>query len=126
MIRIFFVMLLLHVVAEFVLQPVALLRIKQKTYWEQPEHPNGGKDASAMAIAINAILWSVMIMLPLMYYSTEGDLILLLVFLVNMLVHAYIDEYTTNRHKLTFVTAQSLYLLQLIITFLVTLLIQFI
>lgn len=126
MIRIFFVMLLLHVVTEFVLQPVALLRIKQKTYWEQPERPNGGKDTSAMAIAINAILWSVMIMLPLMYYSTEGDLILLLVFLVNMLVHAYIDEYTTNRHKLTFVTAQSLYLLQLIITFLVTLLIQFI
>ncbi len=124
MIRIFFVMLLLHVVTEFVLQPVALLRLKQKTYWEQPEHPNGGKDASAMAIAINTILWSVMIMLPLMYYSTEGDLILLLVFLVNMLVHAYIDEYTTNRHKLTFVTAQSLYLLQLTITFLITMIIN--
>ena len=124
MIRIFFVMLLLHVVAEFVLQPVALLRLKQKTYWEQPENPNGGKDASAIAIAINAILWSVMIMLPLMYYSTDGDLILLLVFLVNMLAHAYIDEYATNRHKLTFVTAQSLYLLQLIITFLVMVIIN--
>ena len=117
-------MLLLHVLAEFVLQPVALLRLKQKTYWEQPEHPNGGKDASAMAIAIYAILWSVMIMLPLMYYSTEGDLILLLVFLVNMLVHAYIDEYATNRRKLTFVTAQSLYLLQLTITFLITMIIN--
>ena len=124
MIRIFFVMLLLHVVAEFVLQPVALLRLKQKTYWEQPEHPNGGKDASAMAIALYAILWSVMIMLPLMYYSTEGDLILLLVFLFNMLAHAYIDEYATNRHKLSFVMSQSLYLLQLTITFLVTLLIN--
>ena len=117
-------MLLLHVVAEFVLQPVALLRLKQKTYWEQPEHPNGGKDASAMAIALYAILWSVMIMLPLMYYSTEGDLILLLVFLFNMLAHAYIDEYATNRHKLSFVMSQSLYLLQLTITFLVTLLIN--
>ena len=117
-------MLLLHVVTEFVLHPVALLRIKQKTYWEQPEHPNGGKDASAMAIALNAILWSVMIMLPLMYYSTDGDLILLLVFLVNLLAHAYIDEYATNRHKLTFVTAQSLYLLQLTITFLITMIIN--
>ena len=115
MIRIFFIMLLLHIVAEFVLQPVCLSRLKRDT-----TH----KDTAEMAIAISAIMWATMIMIPLMYYSTEGDLVLLLVFLANFGLHTMIDGYYTNRQKISFVTTQCLYLMLVAITFLLTMLIN--
>ena len=119
MIRIYFLMLLLHVLAEFILQPLALCKLKKKSFWEQPERQNGGTEASCMAITINSIMWTIMIMLPLMCCSLVEDLFILLVFLVDMAIHAFVDEYFTNRQMLTFATTQSIYLAQITLTFLV-------
>ena len=64
---IFLIMILLHIIDDFVLQPICLSKLKQKSFWETyVKDDEKYKFDYKVALVIHALSWSIMIHLPLM------------------------------------------------------------
>ena len=113
-------MLFLHIVDDFVLQPICLSKLKQKITWDRYcedkplELKRLYKNDYLVATAIHALSWSVCIMLPwiFMYGGELGWLIFLLV-IINTIIHAYVDDLKANREKINLKTDQFIHFLQI-------------
>ncbi len=77
MIKILFLMILLHIFDDFVLQKATLSNLKQREWWERKigteEYgmPLMYKNDYKMALVIHALSWSIMIHLPLFIFNFE-------------------------------------------------------
>lgn len=61
-IKILLLMLLCHIIDDFVLQPICLSKLKQKDWWEKHIYENVMyKDDYKMALFIHSMSWSIMI-----------------------------------------------------------------
>lgn len=98
-IKILLFMILLHIIDDFVLQPISLSNLKQKKWWEKQEgYSDKYKDDYKVALAIHSISWSIMIHIPLVImFPSLGQLALLISFIVNAVIHYYIDDLKANK-----------------------------
>ena len=115
-------MVFCHVIADFVLQPIALSQMKCKAWWINECSKNGiafdeYKSDYIVALIMHGISWSVMILLPIMFLMNIEDWLLLKLFLINAGIHAFVDDQKTNRHKINLWTDQFIHIWQMLITY---------
>lgn len=119
MISILFLMILCHIIDDFVFQPVCLSNLKQKTWWN--EHCQGKlyRNDYKMALFIHSLSWSIMINLPLMLLYSHNDWIIAISILINMIIHFIVDDLKANKWKINLITDQTIHLVQIILTYLI-------
>ena len=117
-IKILLFMILLHIIDDFVLQPISLSNLKQKKWWEKQEgYSDKYKDDYKVALAIHSISWSIMIHIPLVImFSSLGQLALLISFIVNAVIHYFIDDLKANKLKINLFEDQMVHFWQICTT----------
>ena len=126
--KVFLLMVLCHIIDDFVFQPVCLSNLKQKNYWERL-----CKDANVdiekykndyiAALIMHGFSWSIMIMLPVMFLvPTVSCIALIGCIIINGLVHAYVDDLKANKFELNLVEDQLIHFIQIFITFIIIIL----
>lgn len=120
MIKILLLMLLLHIVDDFVFQPVCLSKLKQREWWKkQDEYCEKYKNDYKMALFMHSISWSLMILLPLMFMANISDLMLISTVIFNMAIHFIVDDFKANRRKINLVQDQVIHLMQIVLTWII-------
>ena len=119
--EILILMLICHVLDDFVFQPVILSKLKQKKTWEGLDDQYA--DDYKMALFIHSLSWSCMIMLPFVLLSliqnNVSDITFVSVLLVNTGIHYYVDDLKANKLKINLCTDQFVHLFQIFATFLI-------
>lgn len=112
MVYVFLIMILLHIIDDFVLQPICLSKLKQKSFWETYVKDNEKyKFDYKVALVIHALSWSIMIHLPLMVIGV-GEYSILLSVIINTIMHAWIDDEKANKLNITLFEDQLMHLIQ--------------
>lgn len=117
-IKIVLFMILFHIIDDFVLQPISLSNLKQKKWWEKQEgYSDKYKDDYKVALAIHSISWSIMIHIPLfIMFPSLGQLALLISFIVNAVIHYFIDDLKANKLKINLFEDQMVHFCQICTT----------
>ena len=112
MVYVFLIMILLHIIDDFVLQPICLSKLKQKSFWEPyVKDDEKYKFDYKVALVIHALSWAIMIHLPLMFIVSNEILVLVSV-AINTAIHAYIDDEKANKLNITLLEDQLIHLIQ--------------
>jgi len=119
MITVLFLMILCHIIDDFVLQPVCLSNLKQKSWWG--EHCNGKqyRNDYKMALFIHSLSWSIMIHLPIILLYICNSWVLSFSILINMIIHYIVDDLKANKYKINLVIDQTIHFIQIILTFII-------
>ena len=113
-------MVLCHIIDDFVLQPVCLSKLKQKSWWEANAPDKLYKNDYKMALFIHALSWSIMINLPIMLLCPGvPDFMILLSVVTNCVLHAWIDNMKANEREINLILDQCFHLLQILVTFII-------
>ena len=117
-IKILLFMILLHIIDDFVLQPISLSNLKQKKWWKKQEgYSDKYKDDYKVALAIHSISWSIMIHIPLVImFPSLGQFALFISFMVNAVIHYYIDDLKANKLKINLFEDQMVHFWQICTT----------
>lgn len=120
-------MILMHVIDDFVLQPVCLSKLKQKKHWEDlciRYNVDGRKYRHdyLMALMMHSLSWSGMILIPFLLSGIVSQSLLGICFVTNAIIHAIVDDMKANRMKFNLIQDQFIHLLQIAVTFLILLL----
>ena len=119
-IKIVLLMLLCHIIDDFVLQPVCLSKMKQKSWWE--EHMVDDKDKKMYkndyyaALTMHALSWSIMIHLPIMFMTDITSTALCISVFINCFIHRIVDDLKANKKKINLCIDQGIHLLQIAFT----------
>lgn len=114
MVYVFLIMILLHIIDDFVLQPICLSKLKQKSFWEPYVKDNEiYKFDYKVALVIHALSWAIMIHLPLMVIGV-GEYSILLSVILNTIMHAWIDDEKANKLNITLFEDQIMHLGQIV------------
>lgn len=109
-------MIFCHIVDDYYLQGW-LASAKTKKYWKDNAPEKMYKYDYIWALLMHSFSWSFMIMLPIAYvYSFDLNVLFLVLFLVNMAVHAFVDDLKANKRKINLWTDQLIHLSQITIT----------
>lgn len=120
---IFFILILmifLHIVDDYYLQGI-LAKLKQKTWWEENAPNKLYKNDYKIALFMHAFSWSFMIMIPIwvsVIMRNDSLIAFIIIFLINVLLHAIIDHLKANALKINLITDQILHIMQIIVTWL--------
>ena len=116
MVYVFLIMILLHIIDDFVLQPICLSKLKQKSFWEPyVKDDEKYKFDYKVALVIHALSWAIMIHLPLMVIGADEYIVLLSV-IINTVLHAYRDDEKANKLNITLLEDQLIHLIQIGVT----------
>ena len=112
-------MILLHIIDDFVLQTKSLANLKQKKWWKKQklENPIQYKDDYLCALFIHGLSWSAMVHIPFLfvYYN---DLTLIVSFISQAIIHAIIDNKKANKGEINLIEDQAMHLVQLMVIWL--------
>jgi len=119
MIKILLLMILAHIIDDFILQPVCLSKLKQKSWWEKQDgFKSLYKNDYKMALLMHSMSWSIMILLPTFILNVSGHM-LWSIFAVNTLLHYIIDNEKANKGRLNLMVDQTLHLAQIIVSWMI-------
>lgn len=117
---VFLSMIFLHIIDDYVLQPVCLSKLKQKKFWEANAPNELYKNDYKMALLMHGFSWAFMIMLPIaIYQGFDVGVKFLLAFSSNTILHSVIDDTKANKEKINLITDQFIHLIQIAVTFIV-------
>lgn len=120
--KLFILMLLCHVIDDFVLQPVCLSKLKQKDWWKdnvsEQDYYKYMYDYQ-MALWMHCMSWSAMIHLPLMIFLDCSGMILFISFAINAVIHYVIDDLKANEQKINLKTDQLIHIVQIFLTLII-------
>ena len=112
-------MIFLHIFDDYKLQAGVLAFFKQKAWWkEQKEYKDMYKYDYIPALIMHAFSWTFMIMLPIAFALEFNIGWWVIAYIVNMTIHAFVDDLKANRYKINLVIDQSIHIAQIIITWL--------
>ena len=114
---IFLTMIFLHIVDDYYLQGI-LAQMKQKKFWKEQAPDELYKYDYIWALIMHAFSWTFMIMLPLIFVSPISPAFYV-IFVVNLAIHAYVDNLKANKHKINLWQDQLIHLAQIILTFII-------
>lgn len=112
-------MIFMHIVDDYYLQGW-LASAKQKDYWSKNFPDKLYQKDYLAALVCHAFSWSFMINLPLVLYKYNN--IIIGTVLVNMIIHAFVDNLKANRKKINLIIDQSIHVIQIINTYCIYLL----
>lgn len=116
MIKILLLMILAHVVDDFVLQPVCLSKLKQREWWENNAPEKMYAKDYIMALLMHSMSWSVMILLPGMFLCDVSDGMLFGLFCINTFIHFITDDAKANKRTTNLMKDQYIHLIQIVLT----------
>lgn len=113
-------MLFLHIVDDYYLQGI-LASMKQKSWWEKNAPDDLYKHDYIVALIEHAFSWTFMIMLPILIAWLIGIIQVTVVefaimFVTNLVLHAFIDNEKANRKTINLIVDQSTHIFQIICT----------
>lgn len=120
--KIFLLMLLLHIIDDFVLQAACLNNLKQKAFWADYVTKTNKlyQYDYLVALFIHGLSWSLMIHLPFIFTDcNEWALFGLIIF--QAIIHSKVDDEKANKKTINLVTDQFIHLVQIVITALILL-----
>jgi hypothetical protein len=114
----FFVILLMifcHIVDDYYLQGI-LAKMKQKMWWKENAPDNiHYKYDYIWALIMHAFSWAFMIMLPIAYVmSFQISLLFGIIFGLNVILHAVIDNEKANKFRINLWVDQLLHIAQIL------------
>lgn len=113
-------MIFLHIIDDFKLQQGVLANLKQKQWWkEQKEYKDLYKYDYIPALMMHSFSWSFMIMLPIAIFLKFDIGWWVIAYVVNMAIHAFVDNLKANAFKINLVTDQVIHVAQIVITWIV-------
>ena len=122
--KIFIVLMMIfcHIIDDYKLQGI-LASMKQKKWWkEQKEYKYLYKYDYIWALITHSFSWTFMIMLPIAFANSfEIGSAFLIMFVLNMVIHAFVDNLKANKFKINLILDQTIHLIQIIITAIVLL-----
>lgn len=110
-------MFLCHILDDFVLQPICLSKLKQKSTWK--DYPKMYENDYKMALFMHSLSWSIFINLPL--FLIMSSTFILVSVILNGTVHYLIDDIKANKGKINLIEDQTIHIIQIITTWLVAL-----
>lgn len=117
-------MLFCHIIDDFCLQGI-LASMKQKSWWEENYSNEQYKNDYKISLFMHSASWSFMILLPisiyaiLNYYSGMFWIEWLGLFIINTIIHIFVDDLKANKQKINLVIDQTIHLIQLAITWVI-------
>ena len=118
MIKVLMLMILAHIVDDYYLQGI-LASMKQKKWWlEQRGYRDLYKNDYLMALVMHSMSWSIMVLLPVMIFTTTPSAIIWSFFVINTMIHCHVDNLKANEFKISLVQDQTVHLSQIFITWL--------
>ena len=113
-----FAMIFMHIVDDYYLQGI-LASMKQKAWWQKQEsYCDKYKNDYKVALLMHSFSWTFMIMSPILWaFNFQFHWLVNVIFVVNVIIHAVIDNLKANKKKINLVQDQVIHIIQLIITF---------
>ena len=113
-------MIFCHIVDDYCLQTIGpLATMKQKKWWEGNHPQKLYKDDYLVALLMHSMSWAFMIMLPVAaYMSWDVNSSFVILFVLNTICHAFIDNAKANWLLINLITDQSIHIAQILVTFL--------
>lgn len=120
--KILVLMLLCHIIDDFVLQPICLSKLKQREWWiEECKKKNLDiqpyQHDYLMALFIHAMSWSIMIHLPLIPLNQISNTLFGLSLLFNTIIHMVVDDLKANVNLINLWQDQLIHLIQITLTY---------
>ena len=119
-IAILFIMIFLHIIDDFVLQPVCLSKLKQKDFWKrntsEEDYNKLYKHDYFAALIIHGLSWSIMIHLPFLLMGNCHVVLIGCFIICQCAWHSYIDNEKANKKKINLITDQLLHFAQIFIS----------
>ncbi len=118
-IAIFLCMIFLHIVDDFKLQGI-LAQFKSKSYWKENAPEPLYRWDWLISLICHCVSWAFMIMFPIMvWFGFNVPIWFLCVFIINVVIHAFIDHLKANAKKINLVADQLCHFVQILFTFFV-------
>lgn len=118
---IFMLMIFCHIVDDYYLQGW-LASAKQKKYWQDNAPDRLYKFDYIWALLMHSFSWVFMVMLPIAYIMNFNiPFMFVIVFISNILIHAFVDDLKANRKKINLTQDQTIHLMQIYFTFMILL-----
>lgn len=115
-------MIFCHIVDDYYLQGI-LASMKQKSWWNKNAPDKMYKYDYIVALLMHSFSWSFMVMLPVTIYVILCNLnlhtILIIIYIVNTIIHAIVDDLKANKLKINLIVDQSIHLVQILLTWLI-------
>ena len=112
-------MIFMHILDDYYLQGI-LKELKQKAWWKANYPQEIYKYDYIVALITHAFSWTFCIMLPVAFkLSFNINLQFYIIFIVQLLIHAAVDNFKANKLKINPLTDQTIHLLQIISVFIV-------
>ena len=112
-------MIFLHIVDDFKLQMPTLANLKQRVFWQENAPAGKYKHDYIVALILHSFSWSFMIMTPIAFITQfVMTPLFVILFLLNIVIHAIVDDLKANKLKINLIVDQSIHMVQLIVTFL--------
>lgn len=108
-------MILGHLLADYPLQGW-LAQSKAKSYWEKSP-PKNQYDYIA-ALACHSFMWTIIVMLPIIYISYFEITWFWLSIPINTLIHLFVDNLKANKKAINLWQDQLIHLFQIVVTWL--------
>lgn len=115
-------MVFCHIVDDYYLQGW-LASAKQKSWWELNAPDKLYKHDYLAALFMHSFSWAFMIMLPsTIFVFLFGGTWKPLLYLANMAIHFVVDDLKANKKRINLIHDQSIHILQIVLTWIVTVL----
>lgn len=114
-------MVFCHIVDDYYLQAVGpLASMKQRKWWDENYPQKLYKYDYLVALLMHSLSWAFMIMLPVAFYmSWDVKTNFIILFVLNTVCHALIDNAKANWLLINLIADQSVHMAQILVTFLV-------
>lgn len=109
-------MIFFHIVDDYYLQGW-LASAKQKSWWDKNAPQELYANDYIWALLMHSFSWSFMIMLPIAYhYRFSVHPLFFVVFIMNLTIHAIVDDMKANKKYINLWHDQIIHLIQIILT----------
>lgn len=112
-------MIFLHIIDDYKLQGI-LASMKQEKWWEeQSGYKLLYKYDYIPALIEHSFSWTFMIMLPIAISLKFNIGWWAIAYIVNMAIHAFVDNLKANKFKINLVIDQSIHIVQIVVTWMI-------
>ena len=116
-------MLFCHIVDDYYLQGV-LGQLKQRQWWIQNAPDAIYENDYKVALMEHALSWTCCIHIPIAAHIaycgwSYDEIAFLIVFVVDWLIHAVVDDLKANKHKINLMQDQAIHIIQVIVTWII-------
>lgn len=110
-------MIFMHIVDDYYLQGI-LASMKQRSWWKENAPQEMYKYDYLPALIAHSFSWAFMILLPLAFSLKNIDFSFFILFFINMIGHAIVDNEKANRKTINLCEDQLIHLVQIILSWL--------